>query len=206
MFKIIFLISFGAIALVSGLKQEIRFFTEPGFTGDSISFQNPYPTFKDLNGITRNSKSFCSIGHWYAFWDINYSNTGELIAESEELYCINSTSIRNYNAIRHLGGSDITKPSISFYSRSNFWGEEILVEGVIGLANLGDFQPQSLATTGKSRWTLYSEPEFEGTAVCVLAGHSNIFINRSFNGQVGSVVRGCAQEAQANVKVLKANM
>ena len=106
------------------------------------------------------------------------------------------------SSVRYVGSAqDYTSDTITFYEGTYFQGAEEYT--FTDLPNLNLFGVQSsLVITGKSGWTLYDRPDFQGQAVCVFPPPSNNF-KPSFvtnteeltvpvpHGTIASVRKGC---------------
>jgi hypothetical protein len=72
-----------------------------------------------------------------------------------------------FESIRHLGNSDLDRPSLSLYRQPFFASSELFLDGEeLSLSGAEEFG--SFGFTGRESWTLYSGPNFSGESVCLL--------------------------------------
>jgi len=186
------------LAFCCAIRQEITFYTELNQGGDAVTFRNHWSNFTNASHFIRNSKSYCAVGYWCAYPSLDYIGGCGAYRNAETIACGNNAAINDRNSIRFVGGADTTAPAISLYAETSYVGTEYFVTSVAG-ANI-PFQVKSFVTSGKTSWTFFSGPNFDGTSSCIPATASNVYRNSTYTGQVRSVSRGCGQHALDNVQ------
>ena len=113
--------------------------------------------------------------------------------------CDNDTTIQIINSIRYIGPRDTATPAVSVYSMRYHGGREQVVL-TVAAANIS-IPVGSYLTSGRTSWTFFTGLNFDGNSTCIPAptGSKNVAWN-NYAGVVGSVARGCYEEATNNVQ------
>lgn len=71
-----------------------------------------------------------------------------------------------YKSIRHIGNRFIHLPGISFYTKVNFFGEELYFDGTL-LKLPTIYQFKSYGFTSKPSWTIFTDLNYTGNVTCL---------------------------------------
>ena len=144
----------------------------------------------------RQKTSFWNF-RWEIFPSPYYEGTrsAELLSGGSSLKCINSKF--PYKSFRNLGSIDTELDVLSLYSKTDYGGEEIIVNGDGPVKGIG-IQIQSVGWTGNSgSWTVYEGGNLDGKSTFLhpinkTIGYSGYYHLTRVGGlsTIGSLIKG----------------